>query len=171
MIDIVCCAQPLSVYIHLINNSIICLAITRSTETLAALSAFRKRAADARVAHTTYKNAPKSVDFEHYRSVLKNKDIVAEGEKLFKSFKPVDYDLSAQLKAIEAFEQKAVSRQQDNCWLSSLVSLLRTFHIALYHDCARKPGVFPLVSSTNRCPVSSSQLETSCNAFADLLYI
>lgn len=78
-------------------------------ETLAALSAFRKRAADARVANSSFKKAPKSVDFEHYRSILKNKDIVAEGEKLFKSFKPVDYDLSAQLKAIDAFEQKAVS--------------------------------------------------------------
>jgi hypothetical protein len=42
--------------------------------------------------------------------VLKNKEIVAEGEKLLKSFKAVDYDLQAQLKAIAAFEAKAVSR-------------------------------------------------------------
>jgi len=41
---------------------------------------------------------------------LKNQEIVAEGEKLFKSFKAVDYDLQAQLKAIAAFEAKAVSR-------------------------------------------------------------
>lgn len=97
------------VFVLILNplHSLLCVSLL--LETLAALSAFRKRATDARVAHQTYSNAPKSVDFEHYRSVLKNKDIVAEGEKLFKSFKPVDYDLSAQLKAIEAFEQKAVS--------------------------------------------------------------
>lgn len=41
---------------------------------------------------------------------MKNKDVVAEGEKLFKSFKAVDYDLQAQLKAIAAFEAKAVRR-------------------------------------------------------------
>ncbi|KAK4051098.1 ATP synthase d subunit [Microbotryomycetes sp. JL221] len=78
-------------------------------ETLAALSAFRKRAADARSAHATYSAAQRSVDFERYRSILKNKDVVSEGEKLFKQFKPADYDVKAQLKAIDAFEQKAVS--------------------------------------------------------------
>ncbi|ORY81752.1 hypothetical protein BCR35DRAFT_352264 [Leucosporidium creatinivorum] len=82
-------------------------------ETLAALSAFRKRAADARLAHSTYSSAPKSIDFEHYRALLKNKDVVAEGEKLFKAFKPVDYDVKAQLKAIDAFEGKAVASAQE----------------------------------------------------------
>lgn len=41
--------------------------------------------------------------------MLKNKAIVEEGEKLLKNFKPVDYDLGAQIKAISAFEGKAVS--------------------------------------------------------------
>ena len=35
--------------------------------------------------------------------------MVDELQKAFQSFKPTDYDLSAQLKAIDAFEQKAVS--------------------------------------------------------------
>lgn len=51
----------------------------------------------------------KQVDFEHYRKVLSNKDVVAQGEKLLREFKPVEYDVSAQLKAIDAFQAKAVS--------------------------------------------------------------
>ena len=82
------------------------------TETLAELNAFRGRAAAARAAHAAVKEQKTTVDFEHYRAVLKNKDIVAEGEKLFKSFKAVDYDVQAQLKAIAAFEAKAVSRSR-----------------------------------------------------------
>lgn len=50
-----------------------------------------------------------TVDFAHYRSVLKNKAIVDEAEKILKDFKPVTYDVGAHLKAIEAFEVKAVS--------------------------------------------------------------
>ncbi|SGY20501.1 BQ5605_C016g08078 [Microbotryum silenes-dioicae] len=82
-------------------------------DTLSALSAFRQRAAAARTAHTTYSAQARTIDFEHYRSVLKNKEIVAEGEKLFKSFKPVDYDVQAQLKAIAAFETKASNMAQE----------------------------------------------------------
>ena len=40
--------------------------------------------------------------------MLKNQTVVSELEKAFSSFKPVEYDLSAQLKAIDAFEKKAV---------------------------------------------------------------
>ncbi|GAA5839270.1 hypothetical protein JCM11251_006024 [Rhodosporidiobolus azoricus] len=82
-------------------------------ETLAQLNAFRARAAAARTANAAVKEQRTTVDFEHYRNVLKNKEIVAEGEKLFKSFKAVDYDLQAQLKAIAAFEAKAVSSAKE----------------------------------------------------------
>ncbi|BGP24979.1 ATP synthase D chain, mitochondrial [Rhodotorula toruloides] len=82
-------------------------------QTLADLSAFRNRAAAARAANAAVKEQKTSVDFEHYRAVLKNKDIVAEGEKLLKSFKAVDYDLQAQLKAIAAFEAKAVASAKE----------------------------------------------------------
>ncbi|GAA6028314.1 hypothetical protein JCM8097_006971 [Rhodosporidiobolus ruineniae] len=82
-------------------------------ETLAQLNAFRTRAAAARAANAAVKEQKTTVDFEHYRQVLKNKEIVAEGEKLLKGFKAVDYDLQAQLKAIAAFEAKAVTSAQE----------------------------------------------------------
>lgn len=41
--------------------------------------------------------------------MLKNQDVVAQAEKILKDFKPVTYDVSAQLKALDAFEAKAVS--------------------------------------------------------------
>jgi F-type H+-transporting ATPase subunit d len=77
-------------------------------ETIAAVQAFRKRHADAQRVHNHYASQPTTVDFAHYRSVLKNKAIVDEAEKLLKDFKPTTYDVSATLKAIETFETKAV---------------------------------------------------------------
>ena len=50
----------------------------------------------------------KQVDFAHYKNIVKNQKIVSELEQSFKSFKPVDYDVGAQLKAIDAFQEKAV---------------------------------------------------------------
>ena len=68
----------------------------------------RKRHGDAQRAASTLGSQPTSVDFAHYRSVLKNKAIVDEAEKLLKDFKPVTYDVGAHVKAIETFEAKAV---------------------------------------------------------------
>jgi hypothetical protein len=48
------------------------------------------------------------VDLAHYRSVLKNKAVVDEAEKLLREFKPVTYDVNTHVKAIETFEAKAV---------------------------------------------------------------
>ena len=79
-----------------------------STETIAALQAFRKRHTDAARLHAQHTSQPTTVDFSHYRSVLKNKAIVDEAEKLLKDFKPVTYDVNAHIKAIETFEAKAV---------------------------------------------------------------
>jgi hypothetical protein len=77
-------------------------------ETISALQAFRKRHSDAvRVQHAQ-SSQPTTVDFVHYRSVLKNTAIVDEAEKLLKTFKPVSYDVNAHVKAIETFEAKAV---------------------------------------------------------------
>lgn len=70
---------------------------------------FRKRATDARIANSQLKESKTSIDFEHYRRILKNKAVVEEGQKLFTSFKPKDYDVAAVLKSVEAFEGKAVS--------------------------------------------------------------
>ncbi|KAK4699678.1 F-type H+-transporting ATPase subunit d, partial [Phenoliferia sp. Uapishka_3] len=81
---------------------------TQRTDTLAALGAFRKRAAEARLHNSQLKDAKVEIDFEHYRNILKNREVVAEGEKIHANFKPVDYDVSAQLKTIAAFESKAI---------------------------------------------------------------
>jgi len=83
------------------------LGLARQTQQ--ALAAFRKRATDAQIQAAHLKEAKADVDFAHYRNILKNKAIVEEGEKLIKAFKPVTYDVDAQLKAISAFEGKAVS--------------------------------------------------------------
>lgn len=80
------------------------------------MQAFRKRHADAQRLNAQYTSQPTTVDFAHYRSVLKNKAIVDEAEKLLKDFKPVTYDVNAQVKAIEAFEAQAVSFS-DMYWL------------------------------------------------------
>ncbi|KAI0079764.1 ATP synthase d subunit [Panus rudis PR-1116 ss-1] len=82
-------------------------------ETVAALQAFRKRYMDAQRIHGQYAAQPTTVDLEHYRSVLKNKSIVDEAEKILKEFKPVTYDVNAHLKAIETFESKAVAKAQE----------------------------------------------------------
>lgn len=55
---------------------------------------------------------PTTVDFAAYRSQLKNQAIVEEIEKRFKAFKPAVYDVSRQLKAIEAFEAEAVKNAE-----------------------------------------------------------
>ncbi|KAI0069175.1 ATP synthase d subunit [Artomyces pyxidatus] len=82
-------------------------------ETVAALQAFRKRHADAQRISGTLNAQPTTVDLEHYRSILKNKAIVDEAEKILKDFKPVTYDVSAHVKAIETFEAKAVAKAKE----------------------------------------------------------
>ena len=72
------------------------------------MQAFRKRHSEAQRIHAHYASQPTTIDFAHYRSVLKNKAIVDEAEKLFKEFQPVTYDVGAHIKAIETFESKAV---------------------------------------------------------------
>ena len=97
------------------DHELIAFFTFHHTETIASLQAFRKRHADAQRLHAQYASQPTAVDFSHYRSILKNQAIVDEAEKLSKDFKPVTYDVNAHIKAIEAFETKAVG--------GSLVSL------------------------------------------------
>jgi hypothetical protein len=77
-------------------------------ETIAALQAFRKRHSDAQRLQAQYASQPSAVDLAHYRSILKNKAIVDDAEKLLNDFKVVTYDVNTHIKAIEAFETKAV---------------------------------------------------------------
>ncbi|KAK7471043.1 ATP synthase d subunit [Stygiomarasmius scandens] len=82
-------------------------------ETISALQAFRKRHNDAQLTNNQLSQQSTTVDFAHYRSVLKNKAVVDELEKAFTEFKPVSYDVNAQIKAIESFEAKAVSKAKE----------------------------------------------------------
>ena len=77
------------------------------------MQAFRKRHADAQRAAATLSQQATTVDFAHYRSVLKNKAVVDEAEKLLTSFKPVTYDVGAHVKAIETFETTAVAKAKE----------------------------------------------------------
>jgi len=78
------------------------------SETVAALQAFRKRHSDAQRISGQLNAQPTTVDLAHYRSVLKNKAIIDEAEKILRDFKPVAYDVRSHIKAIETFETKAV---------------------------------------------------------------
>ncbi|KAJ7229084.1 ATP synthase d subunit [Mycena pura] len=78
-------------------------------ETVAALQAFRKRHAEAQRLQQQYAGEPTTVDLAHYRAVLRNQSVVDEAEKILKEFKPVTYDVGAYIKAIDAFEAKAVT--------------------------------------------------------------
>jgi hypothetical protein len=49
-----------------------------------------------------------TVDLVHYHSVLKNKAIVDEAEKILCNFKPIMYDVSMHVNAIETLETKVV---------------------------------------------------------------
>jgi hypothetical protein len=82
--------------------------VCSNVETISALQLFRKRHADAVRVNYVQATQPTTIDFAHYRSVLKNQAIVDEAEKLLKGFKPVTYDVNAHIKAIETFEAKAV---------------------------------------------------------------
>lgn len=82
-------------------------------QTAASLQAFKKRNDDARRKVQLLSEAPQTVDFAHYRKVLKNQAIVDEIENHFKSFKPATYDVNRQLKAIEAFEAQAVKNAEE----------------------------------------------------------
>ncbi|EEH22131.1 ATP synthase subunit D, mitochondrial [Paracoccidioides brasiliensis Pb03] len=82
-------------------------------QTAASLAAFKKRNDDARRKVQVLSDQPQTVDFAHYRSVLKNQAIVDEIEKHFKSFTPSTFDVNRQLKAIEAFEAQAMKGAEE----------------------------------------------------------
>ncbi|PYI10734.1 ATP synthase D chain, mitochondrial [Aspergillus sclerotiicarbonarius CBS 121057] len=82
-------------------------------QTAASLQAFKKRNDDARRKVQLLSEQAQTVDFAHYRKVLKNQAIINEIENHFKTFKPATYDVSRQLKAIDAFEAQAVQSAQE----------------------------------------------------------
>lgn len=84
-----------------------------SGKTAAQLSAFKKRNDEARRQLFELKAQETSVDFEHYRSVLKNSSVVDKIEQSFKAYKPATLDSSKQLSTIEAFESQAISNAKE----------------------------------------------------------
>ena len=81
--------------------------------TASSLAAFKKRNDDARRKVQTLSEAPQTVDFAHYRSLLKNQAVIDEIEGAFKTFKPVTYDVNKQLGAIEQFEKMAMRNAEE----------------------------------------------------------
>lgn len=77
------------------------------------MSNFKKRNDDARRRLQQLKDQPTSVDFSHYRSVLKNTAVIDEIEQYFKTFKPKTYDVEKQVRSIEAFEQVAIKNAEE----------------------------------------------------------
>lgn len=81
-------------------------------QTVSSLQAFKKRNDDARRKVQALSEQPTTVDFSHYHSTLKNQAVVEEIEKRFKAFKPITYDVSRQLKAIDAFQAEAIKNAE-----------------------------------------------------------
>ncbi|KAI5951385.1 ATP7 [Candida jiufengensis] len=81
-------------------------------ETAASLTAFKKRYDEAKKNYIDLSSQPTEVDFNHYRSILKNTKVIDEVEKAVQGFKPISVDLSKNLKNIDIFEQKAVENAQ-----------------------------------------------------------
>ncbi|KZO93255.1 mitochondrial ATP synthase [Calocera viscosa TUFC12733] len=81
-------------------------------ETVAALQEFRKRSYEASRAHAQLSAQPTTVDFAHYRAIVRNKAVVDECEKVLREFKPKEVDLAAWTKSIDSFEGKAVESAQ-----------------------------------------------------------
>jgi hypothetical protein len=124
------------------------LLICYSSETVAALQAFRKRHSDAQRISGQLNAQPTTVDLSHYRSVLKNKGIVDEAEKILREFKPVTYDVSTHVKAIETFETKAV-RFLPN--LPLLPPFFRLLHLADPFDPLCPPMCLPPAPALTDC--------------------
>ncbi|RMZ79946.1 hypothetical protein DV738_g3007, partial [Chaetothyriales sp. CBS 135597] len=81
--------------------------------TATSLSNFKKRHDDARRRVQALSAEPTTVDFAHYRQVLKNSAVVDEIESYFKTFKPTTYDVAKQIKQIEAFEAIAIKNAEE----------------------------------------------------------
>lgn len=97
-------------------------------QTATSLQAFKKRNDDARRKIQALSEQPQTVDFSHYRNVLKNQAVVDEIEGHFKGFKPATYDVGRQVKAIDAFESQAVqsAEQTKGKVETELVNLKKT---------------------------------------------
>ncbi|KAJ1800575.1 ATP synthase d subunit [Coemansia sp. RSA 2399] len=92
-----------------INWPVVNSVLSKHTEITKSLGTFRKGYEEAERQLTQFQEADRPVDFDHYRRILKNTDIVDKLEKISKSQKIAKVDLADQLKTISAFEVKAVT--------------------------------------------------------------
>lgn len=81
--------------------------------TASELSSFRKRNEEARRKLLELQSQPATVDFNYYRSTLRNKQVVDAIEKSFNSFKPVKIDTSKQLSTIQQYENLALQNARE----------------------------------------------------------
>ncbi|GAM82874.1 hypothetical protein ANO11243_008600 [Dothideomycetidae sp. 11243] len=81
--------------------------------TLSALVAFKKRNDDARRKVAQLSEQSTTVDFAHYRGILKNTAVIDEMEKQLNAFQPKKYDVNRQIKAIDAFQAQAVKSAEE----------------------------------------------------------
>lgn len=91
-----------------LNWSKVISSLGLTGNTSASLTAFKKRNDEAKKEHLALTSEQTTVDFDHYKSVLKNQKVVSEVQQAVNSFTPVTYDVSKTLKTIDIFEQKAV---------------------------------------------------------------
>ncbi|KAI8877340.1 mitochondrial ATP synthase, partial [Backusella circina FSU 941] len=105
------------------------LSTSLPQETVASLQAFRKRNDEVKRVLGELKEQTTSVDFAHYRKVLKNQAVVDQAEKAVSGFKPVAFNLDAQLSAIDQFENKAVAKAENT--VKQIEAELKDLHATL----------------------------------------
>ncbi|KAG5459226.1 MAG: ATP synthase D chain, mitochondrial [Olpidium bornovanus] len=84
-----------------------------NSTTAAQLSAFKKRHDELRRTTKALEDSIPEIDFEYYRRVLKNQDVVKRAESALADFKPVKMALDDQLAVISKFEKKAIEKAEE----------------------------------------------------------
>ncbi|SMN17698.1 similar to Saccharomyces cerevisiae YKL016C ATP7 Subunit d of the stator stalk of mitochondrial F1F0 ATP synthase [Maudiozyma saulgeensis] len=86
------------------------LKITGKTAT--ELSSFKKRNDEARRQLLELQQQPVAVEFNQYRSLLKNQAVIDQIEGFCKAYTPVTIDSSKQIRTIESFQQHALANAE-----------------------------------------------------------
>ncbi|CCD23686.1 F1F0 ATP synthase subunit d NDAI_0C00250 [Naumovozyma dairenensis CBS 421] len=84
-----------------------------SGSTATQLSNFKKRNDEARRQLLELQSKPTTVDFNHYRSILQNSEIVDKIESFYKSYTPVTLDIKSQLNSLSKFENHAMENAKE----------------------------------------------------------
>ncbi|ODV58718.1 F1F0 ATP synthase subunit d [Ascoidea rubescens DSM 1968] len=97
-------------------------------QSAASLQAFKKRNDEAKRVAYELNLQDKPIDFAYYKSVLKNQDIISKIESSINDFKPITYDISDQVSAIETFKQTALesAEQTESLILKEIEDLNKT---------------------------------------------